>query len=158
MRHGTAENYAPRDDLRQLVEFGRAQVVETAAWFNSTLINPSVDLALVSPYVRAQQTFEVFSQQVSVKSIETSGDITPEGDPFNVHNYLDARLSVIKEQNTQQQDLNLLLVSHMPFVSFLLEELCPEAGNTLFNTASIAIIDYSTSAGRGKLLHHFQGI
>ncbi|MFC3093250.1 phosphohistidine phosphatase SixA [Alteromonas sediminis] len=157
MRHGTAENYAQNDAARQLVEHGKAQVVETAAWYNSVFSTPSIDLALVSPYVRAQQTFDVFNEQVSVATVETFDDITPEGNPYAVHDYLDVRAASMLAQNNDNDDMKILLVSHMPFVSFLLEALCPEAGNTLFNTAAMAVIKYQPSAARGQLLHHFQG-
>ena len=66
MRHGEAESLRVDDKSRQLTEFGRAQVSVTANWLiDNYCENRQVDLALVSPYRRARQTFDMLSLDLS---------------------------------------------------------------------------------------------
>ncbi len=82
-------------------------------------------------------------------------DITPDGDAQNVHEYLDARLSTSKarEQNLKR----ILLVSHMPLVSYLVDAMCDSYTTSLFATASIAVIRYNVHTHKGSLEAHYQG-
>ena len=51
---------------------------------------------------------------------------------------------------------SLVLVSHMPLISFLLDELLLSHQASLFDTSSMAIIDYdiTTSSGVLKAFYH----
>ncbi len=61
MRHGEAEVIASSDEARHLNNYGRKQSISQGQWLknhlNSTAL--SVQKVIVSPYVRAQETFEL---------------------------------------------------------------------------------------------------
>ncbi len=61
MRHGEAEVVASSDETRRLTDYGRKQSTSQGQWLkthlNSTAL--SVQKVIVSPYVRAQETFEL---------------------------------------------------------------------------------------------------
>ena len=59
MRHGMAENMAKNDASRQLVSFGEEQARNTSCWFSQHYPKIKIDLALVSPYTRAEQTYNI---------------------------------------------------------------------------------------------------
>nr|WP_276583602.1 phosphohistidine phosphatase SixA [Pseudomonas sp. RIT-PI-S] len=106
MRHGEAANTAPTDASRALTQAGREQVLRSAVH----LMSEPLELMLVSPYVRAQQTaqlvYTALGQRVEMR---TAAWLTPDSDPDQVLAELD-RASVS----------NLLLVSHQPLVGMLL--------------------------------------
>ena len=157
MRHGEAE--APRldDKSRQLTPVGREQSKAAAAWLKLHYCeNGQVDLALVSPYRRAKQTHDMVSLDIVANKIESSEDIIPEGSPKIVSDYIDARIHAAA--NAKNPIRSMLLVSHMPFVSYLVDELCQSYTTSLFSTASIAVIKYSLSAHKGTLVTHYQGL
>ena len=60
MRHGEAEVVSSSDETRRLTGYGRKQSISQGQWLkthlNSTAL--SVQKVIVSPYVRAQETFE----------------------------------------------------------------------------------------------------
>ncbi|MGL5586618.1 MAG: phosphohistidine phosphatase SixA, partial [Aeromonas veronii] len=70
-----------------------------------------------------------------------SGDITPYGDPAFVASYL----TTLAEQHDQ-----ILMVSHLPLVGYLVQSLCPAAGAPMFATSGIACIEWLD--GKGALL------
>ena len=144
MRHGEAE--APRldDKSRQLTPLGREQAKTTALWLKDQYCQKGiVDLALVSPYRRAKQTHDMVSLDIIANKVENNEDIVPEGSPRLVSDYIDGLL---------------LVVSHMPLVSYLVDELCQSYTTSLFSTASIAVIKYSLKEHKGTLVTHYQGL
>lgn len=156
MRHGEAESLRLDDKSRQLTDAGRKQVSRAASWLQDTWCRDGkVDLALVSPFRRARQTYDMFSLDINASKMEIFADITPDGDAQNVHEYLDARLSTSKarEQNLKR----ILLVSHMPLVSYLVDAMCDSYTTSLFATASIAVIRYNVHTHKGSLEAHYQG-
>ena len=95
--------------------------------------------------MRAQQTADaVISELNYVGNRETLSLITPEDSPKVVHDYLDA---ICAEHNYQK----VLLVSHMPLVSYLVAELTSDNLMPIFQTASIAQIEYDTQRMQGEL-------
>ena len=76
---------------------------------------------------------------------ETVNFITPEDSPKDVHDYLD---SVCSEKQFQK----VLLVSHMPLVSYLVAELTTDNTMPIFQTASVAQIDYDADRMQGQLV------
>ena len=156
MRHGEAESLRVDDKSRQLTEFGRRQVTESAKWLTDKhCTDHHIDFALVSPYRRARQTFDMVGLDVTVAKTEICEDIVPEGNPRLAHDYVDSLLSAYQSRSTPIN--TLLVVSHMPFVSYFLDEICPVKTNSLFATASMAVVKYNVVAQRGELLVHFQG-
>ncbi len=157
MRHGEAE--APRldDKNRQLTLVGRDQAKHAAGWLKTHYCESGkIDLALVSPYRRARQTHDMVSLDIVADKVESNEDIIPEGSPKLVSDYIDARIH--NAVNAKKPIRSLLIVSHMPFVSYLVDELCQSYTTSLFSTASIAVIKYSLSEHKGTLITHYQGL
>lgn len=144
MRHGQAENIAPSDALRPLTENGINEARTSAQWFAE---NQHVfDCVFVSPYLRAQQTADTVIEQLkSVGERKTLSFITPEDNAKEVHDYLDAVFSL-------EQYKKILLVSHMPLVSYLVAELTSDNTMPIFQTASVAQIEYDTTRMLGEFV------
>jgi len=142
MRHGEAVAQSSQDSQRQLNARGEAEVSQMAQWLAK--IYPQFDYVLASPYVRTQQTAQLMlAQQGSSTQFHTLPELVPDGDCQQVQLYVDALLS-------QQPDARMLLVSHMPLVSFLVETFTRSGNTPIFDTAALACIDYK--AGQGTLL------
>ncbi len=156
MRHGEAEPPRFDDKSRQLTDVGRQQVTQAAKWLISSYCPDGVlDLALVSPYRRTRQTFDTLTLDLSIKVDEINNDITPDGSPEFVSDYIGARIS--QAQTTGKSIRRLIVVSHMPLVSYLVDSLCESYTTSLFATASIAVVSYSPVSGKARLLEHYQG-
>lgn len=56
MRHGEASFEAPSDRERMLTDAGRLHTTQMSNWLNDSV--SAFDLVLVSPYLRAQQTWQ----------------------------------------------------------------------------------------------------
>ena len=97
MRHGEAEVIASSDEARHLNNYGRKQSISQGQWLknhlNSTAL--SVQKVIVSPYVRAQETFELVNSALdnTLNDVETWSGITPYGNATLVADYL----SVLQE-------------------------------------------------------------
>ncbi len=132
MRHGQAEELAGRDPDRTLTREGQAQSLAMGQWLAQQAVPPG--RALVSPYVRARQTFELVNQalQLPTAACAVLNDLTPHGDPAQLCAYLQAAVT--------SSNGALLIVSHMPLVSFLVEQLDPRHLAPMFPTAAIAHI------------------
>lgn len=105
LRHGEAEARARTDAERNLTAAGRLEVQTSAAH----LQGQPLDVILVSPYVRAQQTAEIVRQILDFSGpVETVPWLTPESDPDDAMLYLDRR-----------SESDVLLVTHQPFVGVL---------------------------------------
>jgi phosphohistidine phosphatase len=140
MRHGDAEPLNKSDITRNLTDFGLQQAAEAGRWLNQYYsASNGIEMALVSPYARARQTFDQLNLHVKVGKMHINEDIVPEGDPRLMHDFIDYFL----EKNKLER--NLLIVSHMPFVSYLLDELLTNKVSLLFATSSLVIIDYPLS-------------
>lgn len=156
MRHGEAESLRIDDKSRRLTEAGREQVFRAARWLVSGYCpDARVDLALVSPYRRTRQTFDMLTLDIAASKIEISEDVIPEGNPHLVSDYIHSRIDMANAKGKPLK--NLLVVSHMPLVSYLVDALCDSYTTSLFATASIAVIRYTPSTGKGELLVHYQG-
>lgn len=144
MRHGQAEMVAASDALRPLTENGVKEAKITGQWLAEH--SGTFDCVFVSPYLRAQQTADaVISQLGNVHSRQTLNFITPEDSPKDVHDYLDGVCGV-------EQYQHILLVSHMPLVSYLVAELTSNNTMPIFQTASVAQIEYDTHRMLGEFI------
>lgn len=144
MRHGQAKMIAPSDALRPLTENGVKEAKIMGQWLLENSL--SFDCVFVSPYLRAQQTADaVISQLGNVCKRQTLSIITPEDSAKDVHDYLDAVCAV-------EQYQKILLVSHMPLVSYLVAELSSDNTMPIFQTGSVAQIDYDTDKMHGELI------
>lgn len=133
MRHGEAVAQSSTDSERQLTSRGEAEASQMGQWLDSSY--RQFDLILCSPYLRARQTAQQVQQQLrNQPPVEVLSDLVPEGDCRQVQLYLDARLST--------QPMRVLLVSHMPLVSFLVETFTKSGNTPIFDTAAIACLHY----------------
>ena len=150
MRHGEAETSNTSDKMRNLTAHGWRQTSEAAKWLATHVIkNKQIDLALVSPYVRAQQSFESVSSVLTCKQKIDVAEFIPSAKAQQAHLVLDRLLS----ENPQAQ--SLIIVSHMPLICFLLDELLMTQQACLFDTSGLAIIDYNSQMSSGVLLEFY---
>ena len=146
VRHGEASWQAERDELRPLTERG-AHYVSAAAHALSTKL-PTFDLAIVSPYLRAQQTFKLISEPWDVRKSVSDALFTPDVPSAQAIERL-AELTQGIDDNA-----SVLLVSHNPLISQLVGELCEGVGSyEPFDTGTMALLDLCYPAtGLGQLL------
>ncbi|MCC5852344.1 MAG: phosphohistidine phosphatase SixA [Alkalimonas sp.] len=143
MRHGEAEALQSTDAMRQLTAKGRSEVTQMASWLQQHY--PAFDRVLCSPYTRARQTAELMvMKQPASCQLGLLSDLVPDGDPLQVQLYLDALWSTAPEQR-------ILLVSHMPLVSFLVQGFSHAGQCPVFSTAGMACLQYQPG-NRGDLL------
>jgi phosphohistidine phosphatase len=138
LRHGQAEAQQTTDEARNLTLKGRTDV---AASVNLSLPELTrIQEIWASPLVRAQQTAQIvrdilWAQGVQV-SLKTTALITPESDPYELFDSLQAT-----------QCHSILLASHMPFVGDFLDVFCGKArGYHHMNTSSMALVRCDVAA------------
>lgn len=130
MRHGEAEPQHTHDAERRLTAFGKQQATAQGQWLKSQGWQP--DALWVSTYLRAQQTADsvVRALDASPKRLVLN-ELIPDGD-------VEAVADLVAGSNDIER---LLIVSHMPLVSYLVEKLVPGAVPLAFATAQIVVID-----------------
>jgi phosphohistidine phosphatase len=141
MRHGEAEMMAHSDSERALTTVGRLQSAMMASYLADQ--NIYFDAVLVSPYLRAQQTWQsVFPYFSDVSNVQTLPFLTPGGS---------ARKSVDEILALQAAGIEkVLIVSHLPLVGYIVGELAPEAGVPVFSTSAVGVVELDED-GFGKL-------
>jgi phosphohistidine phosphatase len=150
MRHGEAEAQKTSDKTRNLTEYGIQQAKNAGQWLRSIFPECArLDAALVSPFNRAQQTFTALANEVDVTIVLTAAELTPNAKIQKVQKLL------FNFCNSKPNVHSLLLVSHMPLVSYLLDDILPTNQANLFATSSMAIIDYDIGLGTGRLLKFY---
>lgn len=143
MRHGEAEPLSSQDSQRQLTARGQHEVSQMALWLQQHYA--AFDWIWASPYLRTRQTAELMlAKQQPFSQFEIVPELVPEGDAALFKSYFDARIS-------KKPDARVLLVSHMPLVSFLVEAFTVQGQAPIFTTAQLACIDYRPEQG-GRLL------
>lgn len=143
MRHGEAALDAASDALRPLTERGKSESIKMAEWM--TKQGHTIDYVLASPYLRAQQTLDAVKTDLALPSkIETDDGIIPGGNPSHVAHYLRAL--------GHSGYKNILVISHLPLVGYVVAELCPAVCAPMFSTSTIACVDFDLSKGAGELL------
>jgi len=152
MRHGEAQNFIEQgncdDSQRALTHQGEQEAQVMASWLQKNHIPPTQ--VFVSPFVRAQQTCGIVTSLI--KTTTTTLDfITPSGDAKQVHDFIDGYCSDNFDK-TLHQEPSILIVSHMPLVSYLVAELTQYENAPIFATAGIAHINYDVEKMQGELL------
>jgi phosphohistidine phosphatase len=151
MRHGDAVYSSHNDEQRPLSELGMSESREAAKWLKEFETSTGIEIthALVSPFLRAQQTLEQVSPLLNLQEIQNNPDIVPSGNCRLVHDFIDA-------YSKQQQSLaGLLLVSHMPFVSYLIDELCGQSFSRIFAAGAVVCIEYDLQQSIGCIYSDF---
>ena len=155
MRHGESAHLAPTDQLRELTEQGKAQAFAQGKWLqqceSKTPGNFSAPHSawrvLVSPYVRAQQTFTqvnaAFNGELGAK-METWDGITPYGNAQTVVDYL----SVLADQGVQ----TALVISHLPLVGEIVAELYGRRNPIAFYPSTI--VEMSWNGEKAEIVQH----
>ena len=129
VRHGIADQRAIADQERELTSEGVAQNRSVVKKFY--LQSPLLDKGFVSPFERAKQTATEFSLAFPDIEFEETVLITPDADPYDVINLL--------EENQEQ---NVILVSHNPMLSHLVSLLVDGTteSNRQINTSNVVCI------------------
>ena len=143
MRHGEAEHFANTDAERALTKRGKKlslAVAQAAAEQGVT----HFDKVLVSPYLRAQETWLEISEVFSGNKVETSEDITPYGVSDQVFDYTIAMAEV---ENLE----SVLFVSHLPLVGYLTAEFATGMTPPMFPTSGLVCIDFDLKTKKGEL-------
>jgi len=144
MRHGEAETFAQSDAERALTSFGRSASRDVAQRCSLQGIS-QFDKVLVSPYLRAQQTWQELEDIFDAKEVSLSEDITPYGDSAMVADYLQALIEL-------EQPESILLVSHLPLVGYLTADLVVDVAPPMFPTSGMICIEYDAQKQRGDIL------
>ncbi len=151
MRHGQAQEFSEQngfdDSQRALTEQGKQEAKIMADWLENKQLK--LVQVLVSPYIRAQQTCDIVTEDLR-SNIITVDFITPAGDARQVHDYIDGLISELDVNASNQT--TILIVSHMPLVSYLVAQLTQSMNTPIFATAGIAHIDYNVNTMKGQLL------
>ncbi|MGL5007914.1 MAG: phosphohistidine phosphatase SixA [Plesiomonas sp.] len=155
MRHGEATHQAPSDAQRALTPRGREESQLVATWLAAQyhqiaeLKSTGIERALVSPYLRAQQTFNVIKPLLPViQETETWDALTPDCNPTLIADYLTTLAT---------SGLNsVLVVSHLPLVGYLVADLCVGEVPPMFATSGLAQVHIDASTGQGTLLRLIQ--
>lgn len=156
MRHGEAEPYNNDDVNRQLTRFGKTQSEyagrRLAEYLQDDLNKPSIHKLLVSPYRRTQQTYQEVAKKIAISDKIDTDLIVPEA---NVQQATDYIHGLACSDNPPD---NLMLISHMPFVSLLADKICFGFNAKIFTPADILIVDYNAKGQQGKQLALIQSI
>lgn len=142
MRHGQAESVAPSDEQRPLTEEGRRQVSVNA----QHLISTPFTHVFVSPYLRAQQTWEILKEAgVNYSHCQTVDWITPD---VPTQPALDTLLDI------EGDHLAILLVCHQTFAGRLATHICDGSSRGRhIETAAIVSIETEVFASQcGRML------
>ncbi len=148
MRHGEAQGFAASDSDRALTANGEQQSKQMATWLNQQLDGQGIDKVLVSPYLRAQQTWQVCAPLLpDAKEVITEEEITPFGQSDRVYDYLNATIEV------EKLDV-VLVVSHLPLVGYLTNEWVQEGQPPMFATSAMALIEVDVTNQQASLSAH----
>ncbi|ODQ01129.1 MULTISPECIES: phosphohistidine phosphatase SixA [Salinivibrio] len=145
MRHGEAQAFAASDSERGLTANGERQSEQMAAWLSQHLAGETIDKVLVSPYLRAQQTWQVCAPHLPAREVVTEPDITPYGQSDQVYTYLQAMFDV-EAPNV------VLVVSHLPLVGYLTNEWLQNGQPPMFSTSAMAVLDIDGQNDTAELI------
>ena len=144
MRHGQAESLAGRDRDRQLTSVGFSEAARVGRWMARQL--PRIDRAWISPYLRTQQTFSSIKSAVQLtdEQHKIEPQLVPHGDVSKV-------AQQIWDLSFEMPDCNLLIVSHMPIVAFLVEALDDANNAPIFFPAAVAKVELNPDTTQGRM-------
>ena len=172
MRHGEAANIEAEDSLRPLTEQGIIETEKMGFWLARRKQTRLIKI-FASPYLRAQQSCanviatiqktllsneNTFANKKMISNEiipETLDFITPSGNAHQAHDFIDGlfqNIDALNKVNSSDENEAILLVSHMPFVSYLVGELTGSLNMPIFSTGAVAIIDYDIEKMQGQLI------
>lgn len=109
LRHGEAERFAPRDELRRLTAHGRDEVLASARALAALSLHAPVIVS--SPYLRALETAEIVAATLGAGAVAQVAGITPDDDP---------RKAIVRLESLCRPGTTLVAVTHMPLVGAIL--------------------------------------
>ena len=136
MRHGDAVWGADDDAARALTSLGREQSRAMALWLQQQM--PHLDRVLVSPYLRAQQTWQTVRELFGEVRVDVLDELVPHGHSAPVADYLRALEGEVE---------NLLVISHLPLVGYLVADLCPVQLPPMFVTSAMVAVELQGAQG-----------
>ncbi|WP_461536692.1 phosphohistidine phosphatase SixA [Spongorhabdus nitratireducens] len=148
MRHGEAEPMARgvKDADRKLTPYGLNQAVRTAQQL--VALEQTPETIICSPYCRAQQTARECADILGIETLQLDDGFTPDA-------------SVTEAIEKLPETGNVLLVSHMPLVSYLTGLLIdgnPYVGPG-YGTASAVVIELEyPAAGLGRFIRRIDSV
>lgn len=111
LRHGQATHTAGLDSQRTLSPLGIENIKYLAKAFVAG--GYKIDCCFASPYLRAQQTAELFLKETDLAvAIETNGILKPDNNPLTA-------IGLLQEIEDGNKESNILLVGHNPYLSEL---------------------------------------
>ena len=149
MRHGEASFDALTDRQRVLTPLGKRQVEMSAKYINEQI--QRLDLILVSPYIRTQQTLLACQ---SVLSIDENKVLNlPELEPdANVEDAINICMSYAQEFEAK----SVLIISHLPLVNLLVDYWIPLHQNmSIFNVACVAQLEMNRETQDNRMIYFF---
>lgn len=133
MRHGEAGYNAHSDRERVLTEVGRYQTELMSNWLARSITD--FDLVLVSPYLRAQQTWQEVSRHFpEPRNWLVLDDLIPSAEPTRA---VDLLLAYAEQYKADK----VLVISHMPLLGYMVSDLVAGIEPPLFATSGITLID-----------------
>ena len=137
LRHGEAAHAIPDRD-RSLTEYGRRQIESQYQWLKEQNFQP--ELILHSPYKRTVETASLAEAYFPNVEMQVEPLITPDGNPEMIAQLVPA---LEKQQ--------VLIVSHMPMVSYLTKTFLPELDIFSYPVAGLCWLELSLNTA--TLLH-----
>ncbi|MCB9061687.1 MAG: phosphohistidine phosphatase SixA [Halobacteriovoraceae bacterium] len=140
IRHGEAGQKIP-DHLRELTSHGRESMLTLA--HKMKRLNFSPEFVLHSNFIRAQQSAEIFAKNAFPKArIEVRDNLHPSASVEQWSEYI------------QCLDTDCVIVSHNPFLSNLVYELCHDTTFVGLKTSDAVMIE--TSSDGPKIIYRSQ--
>ncbi|NMH66047.1 phosphohistidine phosphatase SixA [Shewanella salipaludis] len=133
MRHGEAGYHAQSDRERILTETGRHHTGIMSNWLTRNV--NAFDLVLVSPYLRAQQTWQEVSKHFpEPRKWLVLDELTPAAEPGKA---ADLVLAYAEQYKADK----VLVIAHMPLLGYMVSELVAGVEPPIFATSGITLID-----------------
>ena len=130
----------PTDAERPLSEKGRKRQISVAEGMKK--LHLTFDLAWVSPYKRAQETLQIIQEIMgNYVPINVVNELVPGGDEELV-------FKLLQNQAVSTPEIRLLIVSHNPLVSTLLELLASSNLTLDMSTSDVALCEITETERR----------
>ncbi|AKZ65900.1 Phosphohistidine phosphatase SixA [Candidatus Palibaumannia cicadellinicola] len=142
MRHGDAVVKASNDLERHLTDKGRNDLRIIASFLREKLIN--IDIVLVSPYLRAIETLESLRKHMVLPSSQkVMSELIPNGNAQLVCSYI--------YKLNKKGISSLLLISHLPLISYIVAYLCPQEPPLVFIPSAVVCINLAVTNSSQQL-------
>ncbi|RUO79534.1 phosphohistidine phosphatase SixA [Pseudidiomarina taiwanensis] len=144
MRHGDAQpaRLGQDDAERCLSPLGHTEIAQVVEQLATELSH--FDVLIHSPYQRARETAQAVLAKIPATDVIESHECTPAGDASQ---FGDGLLALLELKYPAAE--RILIVSHMPLVSYLVEHFSLDQQCPLFATAAVVRVDIEQRQSRG---------